>query len=66
MDKDAFVNSPSGNVGEIGTGDVAYSNFLPHPVPPKLELVGALSAADRKKRVGQDQARSPREGLWVA
>lgn len=51
MDKDAFVNSPSGHLRKIGAGDAAYWAFLPHPLPPQLafsfELVAALSEADR-------------------
>ena len=51
MDIERFRKSPSGKVIEVGQGEVAYSAFIPNPLPPKvefdMELILALSDADR-------------------
>lgn len=51
MDTTRFQNSPSGRVLQVGQGDVAYSAFVPNPLPPDLApdwtLTRALSRADR-------------------
>jgi Fic family protein len=51
MDIERFRNSPSGCVMRVGQGEIAYSAFVPHPLPPSLQfdmdLVRILSEADR-------------------
>ena len=51
MNRERFQNSPSGNLKQIGQGDVAYWAFVPNPLPPSLTLDSALvltlSEADR-------------------
>lgn len=51
MNPDRFRNSPSGQLVRVGQGEVAYSAFVPHPLPPDLapdwELARGLSDADR-------------------
>ena len=51
MNIERFQNSPSGRLLKIGSGEAAYWAFMPNPLPPALpfdvELVHALSDADR-------------------
>lgn len=51
MDPKRFRNSPSGQLIRVGQGETAYWAFVPHPLPPRLEmnsaLIRALSEADR-------------------
>ena len=51
MDIERFGKSPSGSVIEVGKGAAAYFAFIPNGLPPRIELdielVGALSDADR-------------------
>jgi Fic family protein len=51
MDLALFERSPAGRVVRAGYGDTAYHAFVPHPLPPPLELdlalVRTLSEADR-------------------
>jgi len=51
MNREQFSHSPSGRLIKNGQGEAAYWAFMPHPLPPSLDLdrplVQALSAADR-------------------
>jgi Fic family protein len=51
MDAELFRNSTAGTVKQIGSGEAAYSAFVPHPLPPDLpidlKLLQRLSDADR-------------------
>jgi Fic family protein len=51
MNLNDFRDSPSGQLVKVGTGEVAYWAFVPHPLPPQIpadwELTGAVSEADR-------------------
>lgn len=51
MDKNLFLNSPSGRIVKVGTGEAEYWAFAPNPLPPPLVLgmdsVALLSEADR-------------------
>lgn len=51
MNLERFKNSPSGRVVKVGQGEAACWAFVPHPLPPVLnldaELVRILSDADR-------------------
>jgi len=51
VDLDAF-RAPAGRIIRVGAGEVAYEAFVPHPLPPALELddglIRRLSAADRR------------------
>lgn len=51
MDPERFRQSSAGRLAKAGASDAAYWSFVPHPLPPRmaldLQLIGALSAADR-------------------
>lgn len=51
MKLEQFSQSPSGRLIKHGQGEMAYWAFVPHPLPPLLDLdrslIQALSAADR-------------------
>lgn len=51
MNLEQFSQSPSGRLIKHGQGEAAYWAFVPHPLPPPLDLerslVQALSTADR-------------------
>src|SRR5262249_19046919 len=51
MNPERFKNSTAGRLSKVGQGDAAYWAFVPNPLPPdlsfNLELINALSEADR-------------------
>ena len=50
MNLEGFEKSRSGRMLKVGQGESAYWAFVPHPLPPALDLdaklVGTLSEAD--------------------
>jgi len=51
MNPELFQNSTAGKVKQVGSGEAAYSAFVPHPLAPELQidlnLMQRLSDADR-------------------
>lgn len=51
MDPERFQDSSTGQLIRVGRGETAYWAFVPHPLPPRLEvdavLIRSLSEADR-------------------